>query len=220
MKKTGMPPFLRETGAILLMAVFLALVYNYFSAKPLPLIRVEPVKVATADSLLFNAGRTLDTAKINSLVRDAAGHRPDSTPTPLQKKALANPDSIARVAAREAASLFKTVTLQQVRRMLGEHRTLFFDARTPEEFGKGHIRGSRNIPGEDLSPHFPELAIIPRDTLIVVYCNGPLCNLGRELAQFLQTMEFTHVFLYDGGWEEWDKEKLAADSTVTARGGS
>jgi rhodanese-related sulfurtransferase len=218
MKRLGESGLLREIGIILLMTLFLALVYNFFSPAGIPLIRTEPVKVVTPDSLLFSAGRRMDTARVRELLQERSAVSPDSVAAPLHRKALANPDSTAGVAAREAKLLFKTVTLPQVKRLLAQHRALMIDARAPEEFRKGHIRGSRNIPGDDISPHFPELAPLPRDTLIVVYCTGPLCNLGKEVARFLQVLEFSNVFLYDDGWEGWEKAKLSADSAATEVG--
>jgi rhodanese-related sulfurtransferase len=208
----------REVGIILLMTLFLALVYNFFSPAGLPLIRTAPMKVAAPDSLLFSTGRRMDTTQIRELLQESAPAPADSVVAPLHKKALANPDSVARVAAKDEKALFKTVTLAQVKRLLAEHRGLLIDARASEEFRKGHIRGSRNIPGEDISPHFPELAPLPRDTLIVVYCTGPLCNLGKEVARFLQVLEFSNVFLYDDGWEGWEKAKLTSDSASTTVG--
>ncbi len=208
----------RETGVILLMAVFLALIYNFFSARPLPLVRTEPLKIATPDSLLFSAGRPVDTARIREILNESERQRPVGAVAPLHQRALANPESVAAVAQKQAGSLFRIVSLPQLRRLLAEHRGLFIDARTAEEFRKGHIRGSHNIPGEDISPHFPEIAPLPRDTLIVVYCTGPLCNLGRMVADFLHVMEFSNVVLYDDGWEGWERAKLDRDTVLTATG--
>src|SRR5579872_2779134 len=45
---------------------------------------------------------------------------------------------------------------------------LMLDVRGPEEFSVGHVAGARNIPLDKLDDHLAEL---PRDRLVVAYCN-------------------------------------------------
>ncbi len=60
----------------------------------------------------------------------------------------------------------------------------------------------------------PRLAVIPRDTLIIVYCSNSECPLGRSLAEFLGVMEFKNLLLYDDGWDGWQKAGMPVDTTV------
>jgi rhodanese-related sulfurtransferase len=78
---------------------------------------------------------------------------------------------------------------------------------------EGHIIGSRNIPFLGVENYFEKMMDIPRDTLIVIYCNGPDCELGKELADFMTQMGFKHLYLYDDGWDGWEKAKMPFEGT-------
>jgi rhodanese-related sulfurtransferase len=86
---------------------------------------------------------------------------------------------------------------------------IFFDARTPELYQKGHIRGARNLPiGE-----FDQLADkvfmnFPEDTLFVTYCDGEDCALSGELALKLKEIGYENVRVLHNGWSVWKSHQL------------
>jgi rhodanese-related sulfurtransferase len=191
---------------ILLIAAALGLLFNWSSPHALPLIPREVQKIGTPDSLLF---QTPDS------VRPA---RPDSMRVPviapLHERALRNPDSMkAVVRAKEEAQVFRIISLEQFKRLRKEHRGILFDARGADDFRKARIPGARNIPGQQSENYFEVVAELPRDTLMIVYCNNPDCHLGRMLAEFLNGLEFRNILLYDEGWDGWIKAKEPVDSS-------
>ena len=195
---------LREMSIILLASVFLALVYNQFSPKSISLIRIPPEKVATADSLLFSQ----TTPKKDS----AQAHPEVPVIARLHERAMKNADSMkAVVGKREKSNRYKIITLDQLKRLLAEHRGVLIDARGAHEFERGHIAGAKNFPYLEVDKHFEEMMTIPRDTLILVYCSNPECPLGRGLVDFMSQMEFHNIFLYDDGWDGWAKAGLPAE---------
>ncbi|MGA2623926.1 MAG: rhodanese-like domain-containing protein [Bacteroidota bacterium] len=206
MRTTRNKSLVREALLVLLLSVFLALVYNAFSQKSLPLIRKPPVKIATADSALFS-GKEKPADSIS-------GSNPTVTP-PLYERTRASRDSVAPPVAKKKDAGYKVVTLDQVKRLLGESRGLFIDGREPDEYAKGHIRSARNIPYLEVDKHFEELVTIPRDTLIIIYCHNPECSLGRDLADFMSQMEFHNLYLYDKGWDEWVASGMAVEKSST-----
>lgn len=78
---------------------------------------------------------------------------------------------------------------------------IFIDARDEEEFAEGHIKGAI------LAPSTPELVqLFPdRSSPIVTYCSGGDCDVSMELAeQLMFDWEYERIFVYLGGWPEWE----------------
>lgn len=203
-------PF-REIATIVALSVFLSFIHNSFSSKGLPLIRKEIEKVAVSDSALF--GVTDSTRKTPR--QDTHDHPDVKVPAPAQEKPQveANPG----VPAKKKES-YRIISLDQMRRLLSDGHNILFDARDAEAYRKGHIRGARNVSGLEAEDHFEEFVTIPRDTLILIYCNNPDCHLGRMLADFMGAIGFTNLLLYDEGWDGWEKAKMPVDTT-SATGG-
>ncbi len=210
---------LKEIGMVVLMSVFVGLVYNFFAPKGLSLIRTEPKKEAVSDSALFSApppkSNKPDSAAIAAALNDTA-RPPDSVKViaPLHQKALANYDSTVKVNKQlRPKEPFRIITLKQFARLLNEHRGVLLDAREPDAYEKGHIKGAKNVPATATDKYFAQLVQIPRDTLVIIYCSNPECDLGRELAEFMRVLEFKNLVLYDDGWDGWVKAKMPIDSS-------
>lgn len=203
----------RDIGSILLLATILALSYNALSSKGLPLLLVTSPKVAVADSVLF--GSQPDTVQH----QDSPGIRPAEPGdikviAPLHDLALRNPDSVkAVVEAKKDAPVYRIISLDQFKRLRNQHRGILFDARTAEDFRKSRISGARNIPGQEVEDHFQDIAELPRDTLVIIYCNNPDCHLGRMLAEFMNALDFKNIVLFDEGWDGWLNAKEPVDSS-------
>ena len=199
---------LREVLSIVILSMVVAFVYNFFSPKGISLVRTEPKKIDVEDSALFPQKTVTVDTSLTNVTRQSEQTKsgPDTKHTQAQSNSKISE-------ANKKESVYKVVTLAQVKRLLAEGRGLFIDARDTEAYRKGHMKGSINIFGDEPDLHFPELAPLPRDTLIVLYCNGPDCHLGRALAEFMSVMEFTNLFLYDDGWEGWQKAKMPEEQS-------
>ncbi len=204
----------REISQICLLSILVALIYNAFSPKGLPLIRVEPQKTAVSDSALFSSPSS-DTIGHAKPVSDTTAWKDIKVIAPLHERALRNPDSVkALVQAKKEELVYRIISLDQLTRLLDAGRGLLIDARSEEDYLKGHIKGARNVFGQEPEKHFEHFVQIPRDTLVIVYCNNPECHLGRVLAEFMAVMEFNNIVLYDDGWDGWEKAKMPVDSTA------
>ncbi len=80
---------------------------------------------------------------------------------------------------------------------------LFFDARSPEEFNAGHIRGAINLPAHAFMDSLQYLESLNFDGHIITYCDGEDCNASIDLAADLKMMGFSKVNFFFGGWLEW-----------------
>lgn len=200
--KSKPPSLLREIWTILFLSVFLSLVYNTFSSKGIPLIRKEIQKVTVADSVLFTPD--IDTTQNVKVI------------APLHERALHNPDSMAKLYPK-VQEPFRVISLQQLKKMLAEKRGVLLDARSTDEFRKGHIKGARNIPALEVEKYFDQLVTIPHDTIVIIYCNNPDCHMGQILADFLKVMEFQSLLLYDDGWDGWVEAKMPVDTSFSSQ---
>lgn len=85
---------------------------------------------------------------------------------------------------------------------------LFIDARHSYDFELGHIKGAMNIPLQEFHNGHPLLASVPRNKLIVTYCDGEECNSSVELAKEMYAAGYSNVKIFFGGWNEWRHHNL------------
>ena len=214
---------LRGITIIVAMSILLAFVHNMFSAKSIPLIRKEVEKVTVSDSDLFRPMpvQTLPAANdtVHALSTKNDEHPDVQVIAPEHERALRNPDSAAAVVAqerkaKEEKTVYRIITLDQFKRLIEKSKPIIFDARDAEGYKKGHVKGARNLYGPDAADRFEQLVVLPRDTLIILYCNNPDCHLGRMAGDFLGVIGFTKMYLYDDGWDGWIQAKMPIDSTM------
>ncbi|MFI5273080.1 MAG: rhodanese-like domain-containing protein [Ktedonobacterales bacterium] len=91
---------------------------------------------------------------------------------------------------------------------------LLVDVRGPEEYAAGHIAGARNIPLDALGGHLDEL---PRDRLVVTYCNHRHRGVARceQAVELLRDNGFAARAL-DGGYPDWHAACLPVEAPVKA----
>jgi rhodanese-related sulfurtransferase len=82
----------------------------------------------------------------------------------------------------------------------------FVDSREPDLYAAGHIPGAVNIPFEKIGEYLPVLNLIPKEQLIVIYCDGGDCHLSHDLAEYALSQGWNRICVYQGGWAEWSKE--------------
>jgi rhodanese-related sulfurtransferase len=227
---------LRESRGILIGAFLVALTFNLFASSGLPWVASTPeLESASLDE--FNttaqpAPPAVDT--VNTMIPQALPG--DSLRTVQMRDSIANATRLAeaekaRVAdsitkAKEAAKQSQTPTpapadpapgtiapaareinSETAKAVFDEKKAVFIDARTAEEFAKGHIPDAINVYANDFQTHIPALLQLQAkrgaDAPVVAYCGGGLCELSHELADQLVLLGFRRVFVYTGGTQEW-----------------
>jgi len=94
--------------------------------------------------------------------------------------------------------------LMQVKELFDTGEAVIIDARDRETFRKGHIRGAVSLPVGEADGLIPPLAgQTPREKLLVIYCGGYDCHDSRLLGEKLLAAGFGQVFVYEGGFPEW-----------------
>ncbi len=85
------------------------------------------------------------------------------------------------------------------------------DARTPETYARGHVPGSINMPHRTIDSS--TAASLPRDKVMVTYCDGIFCNASTKAAAKLTALGFKVKEMLDG-MEGWRKEGYPVEETV------
>ena len=65
-----------------------------------------------------------------------------------------------------------SVTLDQLRTRMRDHRVVILDVLSPEAYAHGHIPGALNIPVKDIRARAP-VELPDRNQEVIVYCGGP-----------------------------------------------
>lgn len=91
---------------------------------------------------------------------------------------------------------------------------LFVDSRHEFDYRLGHIKGAINLPLNEYSLRKGVLAQLPKDKLIIIYCDGAECNSSIELSARLFADGFLNVKIFFGGWNEWRSQNLPTDKST------
>lgn len=82
------------------------------------------------------------------------------------------------------------------------------DARTSEAFAAGHVPGAINLPHRTITAE--TTAMLPKDAVLVTYCDGIGCNASTKAAVKLARLGFT-VKEMIGGMDWWKRDGLLAE---------
>lgn len=97
----------------------------------------------------------------------------------------------------ELEPIIKIVDLTMAKELYDRGVT-FVDARDETEFSEGHIKGALNVSSIQLAE------LISFDEPILTYCSGEDCELSITLAEELADFGFSTIFVFNGGWPEWE----------------
>jgi rhodanese-related sulfurtransferase len=123
---------------------------------------------------------------------------------------------LAQVREQRRAEQFqgvKTINLLQAYALFQPGQARFIDARPADEFAELHVPKALNIPPDLVAASVAEkVADLAKDREIVVYCGQANCDLALKVAEKLQTLGFTRVMAYIGGFRAWDEAGYPADT--------
>jgi rhodanese-related sulfurtransferase len=234
---TTITNIIRDTAILLAASGFLAFAYNVFAAKPLSWVRVQSDRVMASDSLINtlasspqpsspqpSTSQTSITTNTEQAKPTEASNKETSAPlkrettettpkaaekslTATQQPASKQQPSNQAVSTQATAPKPLEIRIDQVEKLLANPDVLFIDARKANEYERGHIGNAINIFTPEFEQNIPRVIGLPREKPIVVYCGGGACELSHELAAHLVGLGFTRIFVYVGGWHEWEEKK-------------
>jgi rhodanese-related sulfurtransferase len=101
------------------------------------------------------------------------------------------------------------VSLEEAERLCLDKDAVFLDARSPEEYARGHISCAINVPWQGFEAYMDRVwGVIPEDAWIVTYCDGETCSLSEDLARELIAMGYKQVKVLLNGWTRWTEAGL------------
>lgn len=104
---------------------------------------------------------------------------------------------------------YRTISIDKAAALYHKGKAVFIDARSTAEYRAGHIKGALSLPYEQAEERFiPVVQKIPEKETIVTYCDGPACDLSRDLAKFLTQIGFVNVRVLLNGWTVWNERGL------------
>ena len=88
---------------------------------------------------------------------------------------------------------------------------MVIDARTQEAYSKGHVPGAVNLPWRKIDS--ASTAAMPRNKVLVTYCDGIQCNASTKAAMRLAALGFRVKEMIDG-IQGWKREGYPVQETV------
>ena len=110
--------------------------------------------------------------------------------TPLTINAKLSEEGVNEISVDEAYKIYNS-----------NEKYLFVDVRSVEEYVRSHVKGSILIPVEAIEE---SLDVIPKDRIIIIYCNGQGCDRSSFAAGVLIQNGYSRVYRMVGlGIFEW-----------------
>ena len=127
------------------------------------------------------------------------------------------PDAKGSVAVKSQPVDPNIAVLADVMKYFGNPDVYFVDARKPEQYAAGHIKGSINLPSTALFENIERVvSYVPQPNLVIVYCDGGNCEASHTVADALRNQfGYTNVKVYVKGWEELITSPKFAELTET-----
>lgn len=202
-----MKNLVKEILLILIASIILGLLYNYFSSKPLPLIYKQPQLDTISDSLLFFKENNIKLNTADTLKFNLAETKTPNSPIETKPAGTAFKKDSTRTAALDFIK--KSVSFEQMQKCVENNDIIIIDARSPEDYAKGHIGKAINIfPYLEQGEYLRKLNSLDDTKVIITYCDGGNCDLSHKVVEDLNRFGFKRVLIYQGGWDEWLKKKI------------
>lgn len=105
------------------------------------------------------------------------------------------------------------ISLSEATNLFKKGEAVFIDARSLEEYDKGHIKGAKSLPYKEADWKFVEAtAGVSEDSAVITYCDGETCELSMELAVFLCNAGYKNVKVLSNGLTVWKQNGLPVDT--------
>jgi rhodanese-related sulfurtransferase len=212
-----------EGGLFLVAAIGLAIGFNQMNTRRIPWVKPAIERVAATDDMLGLAGGGADSVVGNQQTAQTSTDQTAenaNTSQPDGGKKVPQPKSDSGVVLRGSAvpsekpdkpaftsqpGVVLEINRSQFERLLKVPNFLI-DARTPESYAKGHIGNAVNVYGGEVESRIPELlGMVPKDRAVLIYCDGGECELSHHVANALKGFGYGPIYIYTGGWAEWNK---------------
>jgi rhodanese-related sulfurtransferase len=190
----------RSLTIIFTTSLVVGLVFNYFNPKGIPLVRPAAKINWASDSELY-INQPNSQLQTDSSVIDAKSDEPKTVKNSISD---AEKNDLNKKEKEFTSLPPKAITLAQAYKLFNQ-KVIFIDARNRDDYDKSRVKNALSLPFYEFDGYKDILKKIPQDELIVIYCNGPECDLSDMLAEELYKIGYGNILIFKGGWEEWEK---------------
>lgn len=96
------------------------------------------------------------------------------------------------------------ISLEEAQVLFFSGAALFIDARPEVLYREGHIEGALSLPWDDYERQAEAvLRHIPKNAVVITYCDGEGCSLSHELAIALMAAGYENAHILVNGWGLW-----------------
>lgn len=164
----------------------------------------QPKEVIQQTPALEQPGApTTVTAQTTTATTTATSAKPSSQPV-AEASTKASPEPTFT----PEPGVVREISYDMFIRLYEGSKNYLIDARGADKFAQGHIKGAANYYGGEVQSRIPDLlANVPRDRVILIYCDGGECELSHHVADVLKQFGYGPVFIYTGGWAEWTSKR-------------
>lgn len=201
---------LRDVAMFMIAAIGLAIGFNSMNPKSIAWVKPEFDRQAAtqADIDRYLSQPPPAPMQKNEIIQQA----------PVQEKAEPQLAATTQKSAVETSTPAPTFTpepgiVREIKydmfvRLLEGTQNYLIDARGADKFAQGHINGAVNFFGGEVQSRIPDvLSSVPRDRVILIYCDGGECELSHHVADVLKQFGYGPVFIFTGGWAEWTAKR-------------
>lgn len=194
---------LKAIIAINVLSAVLGLLYNSMSGKGIPLLKEKLSIEMASDSLLseIDQNQVMDKPTDINIKTD---ENPGAT-----KKEIKN-EPVAESKKKEPLG----IKLQKAYFLFSNNKAVFIDARDKWDFSDGHIKGALNIPDYSFDKNDPVVKSLDKDQIYIIYCGGDDCDSSIKLSKELSNLEFTNLYVFFGGWTEWQASGYPTETST------
>jgi histidine triad (HIT) family protein len=221
----GLPNMVRDIALFMLVSIGLAVGFNAMNPKAIAWIKpqferqtasqtdidkyLQSTPPAPQREIIQQAPAASDVADTATATTSAAASpQAPAPPTTAVAKPLPTSTTAADAAFSPEPGVIREITYDMFVRLLQGTKSYLIDARGAEKFAQGHIDGAVNFYGGEVQSRIPDiLSNVPRDRVVLIYCDGGECELSHHVADVLKQFGYGPIFIYTGGWAEWTSKR-------------
>jgi rhodanese-related sulfurtransferase len=197
---------------ILISAIFIGLFYNFLNPKGIPLIKEKKELVFENDSLIHSLADEKMNLNLDSTLDSIIVNNTKEKKTDVKNEALNQNNLTDKI---EPFTEPKAIKIDLAYKLF-KQGVKFIDARMPDDYQAGHIKGAYNIPFDGDEKYREILNNFSKDEILVVYCSGTDCDLSIYLGREIFEKGFKRVYVFFGGWNEWLEKNYPIDRGTNA----
>lgn len=103
------------------------------------------------------------------------------------------------------------VDLNEMQKISASRAALILDARPEIFYRLGHIPSALSLPRNDFENRYHVLEPLLQahhDQVLIIYCSGHDCEDSEMVQDALDSLGYSHVRLFRGGWADWESGNL------------